>query len=111
MGGVVFGLVADPGAWLIGGYPMIFALAGAYGMLLRTRPALFMVAVLVAARLATDRHGRGRYGLAGGPDRAWHGGRLGPRIGRANSGTAAPTLGRIVDRRNRCSDRHRARQI
>jgi len=52
MGGVVFGLVADPGAWLIGGYPMIFALAGAYGMLLRTRPALFMVAVLVAARLA-----------------------------------------------------------
>lgn len=51
-GAVAFGLVADPGAWLIGGYPMIFALAGAYATLLRTRQALFMVAVLVAARLA-----------------------------------------------------------
>lgn len=50
-GGVAFGLVADPGAWLIGGYPMIFALAGAYGALLRTRAALFMVATLVVARL------------------------------------------------------------
>ncbi|NBB97170.1 MAG: rhomboid family intramembrane serine protease [Alphaproteobacteria bacterium] len=51
-GGVAFGLVADPGAWLIGGYPMIFALAGAYAALTGTRPALFMVAVLVVARLA-----------------------------------------------------------
>ncbi|SUZ32106.1 hypothetical protein ROE7235_01859 [Roseibaca ekhonensis] len=50
-GGVAFGLVADPGAWLIGGYPMIFALAGAYAALLRTKHALFMVAVLVVARL------------------------------------------------------------
>lgn len=50
-GGVAFGQVADPGAWLIGGYPMIFALAGAYAALLRTRHALFMVAALVVARL------------------------------------------------------------
>lgn len=51
-GGMAFGLVADPGAWLIGGYPMIFALAGAYAALTGTRQALFMVAVLVVARLA-----------------------------------------------------------
>lgn len=50
-GGVAFGLVAGPGAWLIGGYPMIFALAGAYAALLRSRHALFMVAALVVARL------------------------------------------------------------
>jgi membrane associated rhomboid family serine protease len=50
-GGVAFGLVADPGAWLIGGYPMIFALAGAYAALMRARHALFMVAALVVARL------------------------------------------------------------
>lgn len=50
--GVAFGLVADPGAWLIGGYPMIFALAGAYAALTGTRQAVFMVAALVVARLA-----------------------------------------------------------
>ncbi|MCL1628453.1 rhomboid family intramembrane serine protease [Roseibaca sp. V10] len=58
-GGVAFGLVADPGAWLIGGYPIIFALAGAYAALMGTRPALFLVAVLVVARL-------GLTALAGG---------------------------------------------
>lgn len=51
-GGVAFGLVASPGAWLIGGYPMIFALAGAYAVLMGTRAALFMAGVLVFARLA-----------------------------------------------------------
>lgn len=51
-GAVAFGVFAAPGAWLIGGYPMIFALAGAYAALIRTRPALFLVAVLVIARLA-----------------------------------------------------------
>jgi membrane associated rhomboid family serine protease len=50
-GGVAFGLVADPGAWLIGGYPMIFALAGAYAVLMGSRAALLMVAVLVVARI------------------------------------------------------------
>lgn len=50
-GAVAFGLVADPGAWLIGGYPLIFALAGAHAALTGTRQALVMVAVLVAARL------------------------------------------------------------
>ncbi|MCC1481727.1 rhomboid family intramembrane serine protease [Roseibaca sp. Y0-43] len=51
-GGVAFGLVANPGAWLIGGYPMIFALAGAYAVLMGTRAALFMAGVLVFTRLA-----------------------------------------------------------
>jgi membrane associated rhomboid family serine protease len=51
-GGAAFGLVADPGAWLIGGYPMIFALAGAYAALMGTRAAIVLVAALVVARLA-----------------------------------------------------------
>lgn len=60
MGGAVFGALADPGAWLIGGYPIIFALAGSYGWYawhsadsLRSRAqALGLVVVLVTGRLA-----------------------------------------------------------
>ncbi len=58
-GGFAFGLAADPGAWLIGGYPLIFALAGCYGWLAwheasdtpaRLR-ATALVAVLIVGRL------------------------------------------------------------
>lgn len=58
-GGLAFGLAAQPGAWLIGGYPLIFALAGCYGWLAwqvaddaraRVR-ATALVAVLIAGRL------------------------------------------------------------
>ncbi len=60
MGGFAFGMVAAPDAWLIGGYPLIFALAGCYSRLAwqeaETRPArlraLGLVAVLIAGRLA-----------------------------------------------------------
>ncbi|MBR3370341.1 MAG: rhomboid family intramembrane serine protease [Rhodobacteraceae bacterium] len=59
-GGVAFGGVGDAGAWLIGGYPIIFALAGIYAALVRdTAPdrralvvALALPVVLVVARLA-----------------------------------------------------------
>ncbi len=60
IGGVAFGLMAPSGAWLIGGYPLIFALAGAYGWLAwhaatgtaaRLR-ACALVAALLGARLA-----------------------------------------------------------
>lgn len=61
-GGVAFGLVADPGAWLIGGYPMIFALAGAYAALMGTRQAVILVAVLVMGRLVLS------FMAGGGPD-------------------------------------------
>ena len=58
-GGVVFGLTAAPEAWLIGGYPLIFALAGCYAGLVwhgdsapvGRRKALGLVAVLIAGRL------------------------------------------------------------
>lgn len=58
-GGVAFGMAADPGAWLIGGYPMIFALTGAYAVLMGTRKAVFMAATLVVARLALTAMGGG----------------------------------------------------
>jgi len=56
---LAFGLVAPSGAWLIGGYPLIFALAGCYAGLIwhgegtaRARmAALGLVFVLIAARL------------------------------------------------------------
>lgn len=59
-GGFAFGMVAAPEAWLIGGYPLIFALAGCYAGLIwhseteqATRiKALGLVAVLIAGRLA-----------------------------------------------------------
>ena len=60
MSGFAFGLVAAPGAWLIGGYPMIFALAGCYAGLVWTSAedrtarikALTLVAVLLSGRMA-----------------------------------------------------------
>ena len=59
-GGFTFGLVAAPEAWLIGGYPLIFALAGAYGWLAWHAAhgmaaqwrAVALVAVLIIGRLA-----------------------------------------------------------
>lgn len=59
-GGLAFGLVAPPDAWLIGGYPLIFALAGCFAGqvwhgetdLLSRRKALGLVAVLILGRLA-----------------------------------------------------------
>lgn len=59
LGGFAFGLVAPPDAWLIGGYPLIFALAGSYGWLswhaaqspnARLR-AIGLVSVLILGRL------------------------------------------------------------
>lgn len=58
-GGVMFGLVAAPDAWLIGGYPLIFALAGCYAGQVwheehdptSRRKALGLVAVLILGRL------------------------------------------------------------
>ena len=58
-GGLAFGLLADPGAWLIGGYPPIFALTGCYEGVVwhgagerRARiTALGLVFVLISARL------------------------------------------------------------
>ena len=60
MGGFAFGVVAAPDAWLIGGYPLIFALAGCFAGLvwhgesdrLSRRKALGLVAVLILGRLA-----------------------------------------------------------
>ena len=58
-GGFAFGLFAAPDAWLIGGYPLIFALAGCYAGLIwhgeedrhaRIR-ALGLVTVLILGRL------------------------------------------------------------
>ncbi|MCC5964052.1 MAG: rhomboid family intramembrane serine protease [Rhodobacteraceae bacterium] len=59
-GGFTFGLVAAPEAWLIGGYPLIFALAGCYAGQVwhegsdtnSRRKALALVAVLILGRLA-----------------------------------------------------------
>lgn len=59
-GGFAFGLVAAPDAWLIGGYPLIFALAGCYAGQVwhgdsdtdSRRKALGLVAVLILGRLA-----------------------------------------------------------
>lgn len=59
-GGIAFGLVAAPEAWLIGGYPLIFALAGCYAGQVwhgerdtnSRRKALALVAVLILGRLA-----------------------------------------------------------
>ena len=59
-GGFAFGLVAAPEAWLIGGYPLIFALAGCFAGLvwhgesafLSRQKALGLVAVLILGRLA-----------------------------------------------------------
>lgn len=58
-GGAAFGMVGDAGAWLVGGYPMIFALAGGYAALVcDTAPdrravmlALALPLVLLATRL------------------------------------------------------------
>jgi membrane associated rhomboid family serine protease len=58
-GGFAFGLGAAPDAWLIGGYPLIFALAGSYGWLVwyaaESAPArlraIGLVAVLILGRL------------------------------------------------------------
>ncbi len=58
-GAFAFGLVAPSGAWLIGGYPLIFALAGCYGALaLRAAEdrraqilALGLVGMLLAGRI------------------------------------------------------------
>lgn len=58
-GGAGFGMVGDAGAWLVGGYPMIFALAGIYAALVRdtahdTRALMLALAlplVLLVARL------------------------------------------------------------
>lgn len=60
MGGFAFGLVAQPGTWLIGGYPLIFALAGCYAALVWASgddggarlKALALVGVLLTGRLA-----------------------------------------------------------
>ncbi len=60
VGGVVFGMLAAPEAWLIGGHPMIFALAGVYGWLAWQEAesvaaklrAVAVVVVLVLGRLA-----------------------------------------------------------
>lgn len=60
LGGFAFGLVAPAGAWLIGGYPLIFALAGCYTWLQwhsaqdgRARALAFaLIGALVLARLA-----------------------------------------------------------
>lgn len=57
LSGLVFGLAAEPGTWLIGGTPLIFALAGAYAAIVlhgksdARLSALGLVAVLVVARL------------------------------------------------------------
>ena len=59
-GGFAFGLVAAPEAWLIGGYPLIFALAGCFAgqvwhgesAFLSRHKALGLVAVLILGRLA-----------------------------------------------------------
>lgn len=59
-GAIAFGVIAPLGAWLIGGYPLIFALAGAYGALVwagaetpRTQiTAAGLVGVLLVGRLA-----------------------------------------------------------
>ncbi len=58
-GGFAFGAVGPSGAWLIGGYPLIFALAGCYGAAVYIGPddarakrqAAILVAVLLSARL------------------------------------------------------------
>ena len=60
MGGFAFGLIAQPGTWLIGGYPLIFALAGCYAGLVWASAdargarikALALVGVLLSGRLA-----------------------------------------------------------
>ena len=59
MGGFAFGLIAQPGTWLIGGYPLIFALAGCYAGLIWISAddrgarikALALVGVLLTGRL------------------------------------------------------------
>lgn len=59
-GGVAFGLTAPLGAWLIGGYPLIFALAGCYAALVWTGQserrakvtAASLVGLLLAGRMA-----------------------------------------------------------
>ncbi|WP_071799170.1 rhomboid family intramembrane serine protease [Natronohydrobacter thiooxidans] len=59
-GGFAFGLAGSPDAWLIGGYPLIFALAGCFAgqvwhgesSALSRRKALGLVAVLILGRLA-----------------------------------------------------------
>ncbi|MGP9789646.1 rhomboid family intramembrane serine protease [Roseinatronobacter sp. NSM] len=59
-GGAAFGMVGDAGAWLIGGYPIIFALAGLYAALAcgiaphrqALLVALALPLVLLLARLA-----------------------------------------------------------
>ncbi|MDD7970569.1 rhomboid family intramembrane serine protease [Roseinatronobacter alkalisoli] len=58
-GGAAFGMVGDAGAWLVGGYPLIFALAGIYAALARDMApdrralllALALPLVLLIARL------------------------------------------------------------
>ncbi len=59
LGGFAFGLIAAPGTWLIGGYALIFALAGTYAGLVwsgaegrRARiGALVLVGVLLSGRI------------------------------------------------------------
>ncbi len=55
-GAVVFGMIAPLGAWLIGGYPLIFALAGCFAALTwadgADKRAQVMGAVLVSVLLA-----------------------------------------------------------
>ncbi len=58
-GGVSFGLFAESGAWLIGGHPLVFALAGCFLWLVQHGeapgpariPALALIAILVAGRI------------------------------------------------------------
>lgn len=58
-GGLAFGAFGPSGAWLIGGYPLIFALAGCYGAAVYAGPddvrakrqAAALISVLLGARL------------------------------------------------------------
>lgn len=60
LGGFAFGLIAAPGTWLIGGYALIFALAGTYTGLVWSGAedrgarigALVLVGVLLSGRIA-----------------------------------------------------------
>jgi hypothetical protein len=51
IGAVVFGAVAAPGAWLVGGYPLAFAMAGIYAASTQARRGWQVLGALVLGRV------------------------------------------------------------
>lgn len=60
-GAGVFGAVAPPGAWLVGGYPLAFAMAGIFAACAQARRGWQVLGALVLGRLALA-------GIMGGMD-------------------------------------------